>query len=77
MIFSKLLRSENHTRTFMIADAGARGWEVREEEDSRVVRSTRLHDWHRVETAIMRFAIEATHLQQTGWIEIQPVEQPA
>ena len=71
MIFSKLLQSENHTRTFMVADAGERGWEVREEEDSRLVRSTRLHDWHHVENAIMRFAIEVTHLRQTGWTEVQ------
>lgn len=70
MIFSKRLRSQEHTREFVVDDADERGWEVREEEDSRVVKSTRMHDWHHVENAMTRFALEATLLQRAGWVEI-------
>ena len=70
MIFSKRLRSQEHIKEFVVADADERGWEVREEEDNRVVKSTRMHDWHRVENAMMRFALEATQLQRAGWVEV-------
>ena len=72
MIFSKLFRSADHTRAFVVGDADERGWEVREEEDNRVVKRTWVHDWHRVETTIMRFMIEATQLRSAGWKEVQP-----
>ncbi len=51
-------------------EADERGWEVREEEDDQVVRRTWVTDWHRVETAMMRFAIQVTQLQKAGWIEV-------
>lgn len=70
MIFSKRLRGEGHTRQFVVDDADDRGWEVREEEDNHVVRRTWVHDWHRVENAMMRFALEATQLQRAGWVEV-------
>jgi hypothetical protein len=70
MIFAKCLRSQDHTRAFLVNSADVRGWEVLEEEDDQVVRRTRLHDWHRVENAMMRFAIRATQLQSAGWTEI-------
>jgi hypothetical protein len=70
MIFLKRLRSQEHTREFVVDDADERGWEVREEEDSRIVKRTRMHDWHRVENAMTRFALEATLLQRAGWVEI-------
>ena len=71
MIFAKRLRSQDHTRSFVVDKADDRGWEVREEQDNEVVKRTSLHDWHRVETAMMRFAIEAMQLQSAGWIEDQ------
>jgi hypothetical protein len=70
MIFSKRLRSQEHIKEFVVDKADDRGWEVREEEDHRVVKRTWMHDWHRVETAMMRFALEATQLQRAGWVEV-------
>ena len=45
------------------------GWEVREEEDSAVVRRTHRGDWHRVETDIQLFDIKAGALEGEGWHE--------
>lgn len=45
------------------------GWEVREEEDSTVLRRTRRADWHRVETDIQLFDIKACTLMGEGWYE--------
>ena len=73
MIFSKQLRSQDHTRAFVVGEAGERGWEVREEEDNRIVRRTWLHDWHRVENAITRFMAEAVQLRSAGWVEVNYV----
>jgi hypothetical protein len=70
MIFSRHLRSEDHTRQFVVDDADDRGWEVREEEDQRIVKRTWLRDWHRVETAMMRFGLEAMQLQRAGWVDV-------
>jgi hypothetical protein len=70
MIFSKRLRSDEHTREFVVGNADNRGWEVREEQDHRIVRRTWTHDWHGVEKAMMRFALEATQLQRAGWVEV-------
>jgi hypothetical protein len=70
MIFSKKLQSEDHIRSFVVGNADEHGWEVREEEDNRVVKRAWLHDWHRVEHAMMRFALEATQLQRAGWVEV-------
>ena len=37
---------------------------------SRVVKRIWMHDWHHVENAMMRFALEATQLQRAGWVEV-------
>jgi hypothetical protein len=66
MIFTKRLRRQSHVREFLVDEVDEHGWEVREEEDDRVVRRTRLHDWHRVENAVMRFALQATQLERSG-----------
>lgn len=65
-MFSKSLRNAQHTRRFAIAATPA-GWEIREEQDSRVVRRVELHDWHRVERARRSFAQAMDELQQAGW----------
>ena len=70
MIFSRQLRSQEHIKEFVVDEADDRGWEVREEEDHRIVKRTWMHDWHRVENAMMRFAVEATQLQRAGWVEV-------
>lgn len=70
MIFSKRLRSQEHTREFVVDDANEHGWEVREQEDNRVVKQARIHDWQRVEVVMMQFALEAVQLQRAGWVEV-------
>jgi hypothetical protein len=70
MIFSKRLRSRDHLKAFVVDEADDRGWEVREEEDHQVVKRTRMHDWHRVENAMMRFGLQATQLQRAGWVDV-------
>lgn len=70
MIFSRRLRSQEHTREFVVDAADDRGWEVREEEDHCVVKRAWLHDWHRVENTMLRFAAESTRLQRAGWVEV-------
>ena len=72
MIFAKRFRSQDHTRSFVVDNADARGWEVREEQDNEVVRRAWLHDWRHVENAMMRFGLEAMQLQNAGWTEVQP-----
>ncbi|MCM3878604.1 MAG: hypothetical protein ND807_00710 [Vicinamibacterales bacterium] len=72
MIFSKQLRSQNqnHTRVFVVGEADARGWEVRVEQDDRIVKREWLHDWHRVENAMMSFTVATMQLRSAGWIEV-------
>ena len=50
-MFAKELRNAGHTRKFSIRDAGASGWEVRDEQDDRVLKQCIYTDWHRVERA--------------------------
>jgi len=71
MIFAKRFQSDDHTRSFVVDEADERGWEVREEQDEEIVRRAWLHDWHRVENAMMRFALQAVRLQDAGWTEVQ------
>ena len=74
MIFSKRLRSDDHVREFHVGRTD-HGWEVREEEDHQVVRRTLMDDWHRVENAINKFALESMRLPQAGWIEVPGVSR--
>ena len=48
----------HHHRCIVTSDAS--GWNVREEEDSRVVREMHHTDWHRVERALDLFEAGAT-----------------
>ncbi len=70
MIFSKRLQSDEHIREFCVNEAGDRGWEVREEQDHRIVKRVWMRDWHRVENAMMRFGIQAMQLQRAGWVDV-------
>ena len=74
MIFTKRFRSQEHTRCFVVDKTSERGWEVREEQDDEVVKRAWLQDWHRVENAMMRFALQAGQLQSAGWTEVHPPE---
>ena len=68
-MYTRLLQKASHTRRFTISSAGGAGWEVRDEQDSKVIRSTHYGDWHRVERAKMTFALEAASLEESGWNE--------
>jgi len=71
MIFAKRLFNAGHIREFLVDQAQNDGWEIREAEDNRIVRRSRLHDWHRVEGVMMRFGLEAMQLERNGWVELQ------
>jgi hypothetical protein len=68
-MYARIFRKAAQTRRFSITDTGSAGWEVREEQDSRVVRIVRYDDWHRVERALLQFGREALALRASGWIE--------
>jgi hypothetical protein len=69
-MYLRTLSNAHQTRRFTIHKLeAAAGWEVREEQDSRVVRSALLLDWHRVERAQMAFAREAAKLESDGWTD--------
>ena len=66
--FIKSLRYHGHERRFSIQPTTS-GWEVREEEDSRVVKQICYTDWHRVERARRAFTVEMVNLREQGWAE--------
>ena len=68
-MYTRLLLKSAHSKKFTVQWHDHAGWEVSEEEDSRVVLSVRYRDWHRVERAMNRFADKATSLLEKGWIE--------
>ena len=69
LAFSKSVRNANRTRRYTIQTTAA-GWEVREEQDSQVVRRALYQDWHRVERSRRAFMIAMTTLQAEGWTEV-------
>ena len=68
-MYARNFRRAAQTRSFSITDTGSSGWEVREEQDSLVVRIVRYDDWHRVERALLHFARQAVALREKGWVE--------
>jgi hypothetical protein len=68
MSLDRLLNSHGHVHRFVVT-RDLTGWEVREEEDSTVLRRTHREDWHRVERDVLLFQIRATSLKGQGWIE--------
>ena len=68
-MYIRCLQKAAHIRRFSITPTLGSGWEVRYEQDSRVIKSVRYRDWHRVERARMTFAREAALLEQSGWTE--------
>jgi hypothetical protein len=66
-MFTKELRQAGHVRRFTISEAPEEGWEVREEQDSQLVRRTHYRDWHRVERARMRIDEQVSELEDRGW----------
>ena len=68
-MYARVFHRAGEIRRFTITDAGTAGWEVREEEGSRIVWRRRYTDWHRVERARMSFATQAIQLAASGWKE--------
>jgi hypothetical protein len=66
--FEKLVRKADQTRHFTIRPI-QEGWELCEEENSRVVRQTHYRDWHRVERARRALVQEVSTLRENGWQE--------
>jgi hypothetical protein len=66
-MFTKVLVQAGHIRRFTIRAAGGYGWEVREEQDSHVVRNVRYDDWHRVERALLTMRQQVLQLEEDGW----------
>ena len=75
MIFSKRLRSDDHVREFHVDPADHAAGRSARKRTISVVRRTLMDDWHRVENAMMKFALEATRLQRAGWIEVPIVSR--
>ena len=67
-MFSKELRFAGHVKRFLISGMGRDGWEVREEQDERVVKQVHYTDWHRVERALGMFNLEIVQLEDQGWV---------
>ena len=67
-MFEKELQLAGHTRKFSIQDVGKAGWEVRDEQDNRVLKQVRYTDWHRVERALNMFHLQIDALEAAGWI---------
>jgi hypothetical protein len=70
MIFARRFGSKGRTLGFSVERNTLAGWEVREEENDRVVKVVRCHDWHRVESMVALFQLKASELQQDGWQEL-------
>ena len=66
-MFAKELVQAGHTRRFVVAEAGGAGWEIREEQDSRIVRRVHYTDWHRVERALTAIRTRVSELEEAGW----------
>jgi hypothetical protein len=76
-MFSRELTRAGHTRNFVITSVRAEGWEVRVEEDSRVLRRNRYTDWHRVERALASIEREVEALTELGWRTTGEMTSPA
>jgi hypothetical protein len=66
--FVKSFRHADRVRRYTIQSTND-GWNVRKEEDDRVLEQSCYHDWHRVERAQRAFAVEFTTLLEKGWRE--------
>ena len=66
-MFVKELHRAGHTRKFSIYDVGPAGWEVRDEQDNRILKHVRYTDWHRVERALSMFNLQIDELEHAGW----------
>ena len=66
-MYTRRLQKATHIRKFTIISTGAAGWEVRDEQDSCILRWVRYRDWHRVERAAAIFRLQVADLIERGW----------
>ena len=66
-MFSQELSLAGHTRRFIFTATPTAGWEMRVEEDDRVLRRSQFSDWHRVERALAATEREVRSLVAIGW----------
>lgn len=62
------LRNKEHSIQLSVTDR-ERGWEIRQEEDSKTVREIICNDWHSVERAVSLFDHRAAKLREQGWTD--------
>jgi hypothetical protein len=65
-MFARELHQAGHTKRFVIKGAD-KGWEVREEQDSEILKRVCYTDWHRVERAMQSIAQQIDELEGEGW----------
>ena len=70
-VFAKTLVRARQVRSFEVARAEGKGWEVSRRADETLVEQRHYADWHRVERAIGRFLREISDLRLQGWVEVQ------
>ncbi len=68
-MYATILRRAAHIRRFTITATSSSGWEVRDEEDARIITSRLYDDWHRVERARLSFAAAEATLRGAGWVD--------
>ena len=66
-MYARTLRKATQIRRFTITSHSRSGWEVRDEQDARILRTRQYDDWHRVERAKLAFSVEAADLRDAGW----------
>ena len=66
-MFSTTLTFHGQSRSFAVEALAASGWEVRVEQNSRIIRRVHYSDWHRVERAVDALRREMRDLQALGW----------
>ena len=69
-MYARMLRKASTIRRFTITHLQSAGWDVRDEEDSRLLRRVVYQDWHRVERASLAFSLEIQQLLERGWEEL-------
>jgi hypothetical protein len=69
LMYATVLRRAAHIRRFTITATSSSGWEVRDEEDTRIITSRLYDDWHRVERARLSFAAAEATLRGAGWVD--------
>ena len=68
-MYERIFRYGTHVRQFTISSSTPSGWEVKDQQDVRVLRNRLYRDWHRVERAMLTFTVEAARLLDEGWKE--------